>query len=149
MNAVTITVFQSRFGYHPCDKETYLKLKRLKKVFYEELKRFADWNRWNRKQPQNRVIRKWIRNETRQKIGCEIVGPRPEPSLPKVFIARKKVYNTTGAGFENGMYNYRWTLDDYGLSEEIYNCRPKSSPQDVKPMRMTIEQIDELLAKAY
>jgi len=72
-------VYQSAWGFHPCDKETYMKLRKLNYWFLEAQRKAAEWNRWTRKDKQNRVIRKFIRNDKGQKIGAKIIGPKPEP----------------------------------------------------------------------
>jgi len=79
MTTKEITTHESKFGFHPCDRETYMKLKKLNHWFFQAQQRAARWNRWARKDKQNRVIRRFIRNDKGQKIGCKIVGPMPEP----------------------------------------------------------------------
>jgi hypothetical protein len=49
---------KSRWGYHPCDYETFLKLKKLKKYYWMTVYRNAQWKRWNAKLPHNRVIKR-------------------------------------------------------------------------------------------
>jgi len=46
---------QSRWGFHPCSYETYLKLKFLNKFYVKGLRQIASWERWNRKMPHNRL----------------------------------------------------------------------------------------------
>ncbi len=46
--------FQSRWGYHPCSYEFYLKLKRLNLLAQKCLSQASAWKRWDRKEPQNR-----------------------------------------------------------------------------------------------
>lgn len=46
---------QSRFGFHPCDRELFFKVKYLHKRYWETLRAFHQWHRWNNKDPQNRV----------------------------------------------------------------------------------------------
>jgi hypothetical protein len=69
-------VHQSRWGYHPCDYATFLLLKELNQFYLGALRRFAEWKRWRRKQPQNRLLCKKRRNAQGQVIGKEILGPR-------------------------------------------------------------------------
>jgi len=47
-------VFKSKWGYHPCDQETYFKLKKLNAMFFRAQQKAATWHRWNRKDPKNR-----------------------------------------------------------------------------------------------
>lgn len=49
-----VNEFQSRWGYHPCNRETFLKLKRLHKAFWWHLRRSVAAERWNAKRPENR-----------------------------------------------------------------------------------------------
>lgn len=49
-----IPTFKSRFGYHPCDYPTFLKLKRIHKGYHEALRKAAAHRRWIRKRPHNR-----------------------------------------------------------------------------------------------
>ena len=48
-------MFQSRFGFHPCDYQTYRKLKFLNQVCLKAIRLAHAWTRWKRKDPQNRV----------------------------------------------------------------------------------------------
>jgi hypothetical protein len=48
-------MFKSRWGFHPCPYETYLKLKHLKKWFWENVTNYCAYRRWHSKQPQNRI----------------------------------------------------------------------------------------------
>jgi len=41
--------FPSRFGFHPCDRQTFLKLKALKKYYWQNVRDFYRWWRWQRK----------------------------------------------------------------------------------------------------
>jgi hypothetical protein len=45
---------RSRWGYHPCDYETFLKLRRVHKAYHEGLRLLARWRRWRAKMPHNR-----------------------------------------------------------------------------------------------
>jgi hypothetical protein len=49
-------IIKGRWGFHPCDHATYLKLKRLNFLRYKHEQRRAEWIRWQRKDPQNRRI---------------------------------------------------------------------------------------------
>lgn len=49
-----MTTFQSRWGFHPCTFETFRKLKRLHKAYWEGRRLLAKQRRWNAKLPDNR-----------------------------------------------------------------------------------------------
>ena len=113
----TVDVFESRWGFHPCDYQTFRKLKFLKKCFFQTLRDEADWERWARKDPQNRVIRRWKRSPEGRKIGFEVVGPRPEP----------KVCPFKGGGF----------------LEDFERARRPQKKEDVRPLRHTVDEINQ------
>ena len=55
MNEVsTSQSFRSRFGYHPCDWATFRKLKDLHRWYWQTVRDFHRWWRWQRKLPANR-----------------------------------------------------------------------------------------------
>lgn len=127
--------YQSRWGWHSCDHETYLKLKKLKKLYFKALHRNAEWERWVRKQPQNQVLRKWFRNDKGQKTHFEIVGPMVEPKIYPVFGGKRYVPKGEHA------------LNDMGVLDAYNNARtPRATPDEVKPIGLTIEQINNMLA---
>lgn len=53
-NANENEVFQGVYGYYPCDKETFLKIKKIRKYYYEALPKAASFFRWARKSSRNR-----------------------------------------------------------------------------------------------
>ena len=124
-------VFMSKWGFHPCSYSTYQKLRKLNSLYERALRLRADWDRWDRKQPQNRVIRKWKRDELGRKIGCEIVGPRLEPKLCPIF-------NNAGYGI-----NHAEIHADY-----VNAKKPMATREEVKPMVNSVEEIDALYDKA-
>jgi len=63
----------------------YQKLRRLNYLCLLTRQQNARWERWNRKDPQNRVIRQWIRNSQGQKVGSVVSGPQPEPKRYRVL----------------------------------------------------------------
>lgn len=60
-----MTTYKSRWGFHPCNFETYRKLRRLHKAFWEGRRLLARYARWNAKLPKNRT--------------------QPEPKVPAVY----------------------------------------------------------------
>jgi hypothetical protein len=82
------TAHRSRWGWHPCDYQTYLLLKGLNALCEKARRQHAAWQRWRRKLPHNRVIRRKVKDDQGRVIGREVVGPRPEPPLPAPFCTR-------------------------------------------------------------
>ena len=128
-------VFETKWGFVPYSYEDYLKLKELNRVFYKARTNAAQWNRWARKEPQNRVQRKWIRNEKGQKIGHEIVGPMSEPVVCDMFSKK-----------------HRW-FDQYvtknTVEVEYQNShKPVSTEDEVTEAGFSSAEIDKLLKRA-
>src|SRR5712691_10368216 len=102
-------MFQSRWGFHPCDYQTFRKLKFLNQIFLHAARLAHAWQRWKRKDPHNRVIRRRIRNDKGQTIGYEPPVPMPEPKICPVFS--QKV-------FENRHVDKKGNLSKGGFMEE-------------------------------
>lgn len=45
---------QSRWGHHPCNRDTFLKLKAIHKAFWWHVRRSVAAERWEAKRPENR-----------------------------------------------------------------------------------------------
>ena len=112
---------QSRWGYHPCSYETFAELKLLKKYHWRWIYAQAAWERWDRKHPDNRVIRQRVRNDEGQVIGYN-TSPRPEPKVGP-YISEKVL-----ADFDRARF-------------------PTDSPEDVDPLRLSLVEIDALVEK--
>lgn len=116
---VTTDVFESRWGFHSCDYDTFRKLKYLKKCYHQTLHDKAVWERWERKHPDNRVIRKWHRDRDAdgRKMGCEIVGPRPEPKYCPYRLG--------------------------GFLGDFEQARMPQKKEDVRPLRHSVDDINQ------
>lgn len=132
MNATQVC-FESRFGFHPCDKETFKMLKFLHKHWHITQRQLADLERWECKEPQNRVIREWLRDDQGRKYGSRVVGPRPEPqACPLLFTTdkwgRRRLHPT--------------------ICQDYQNARtPRASQEEVSRLTMSEEQISDLYNK--
>ena len=125
-------VHRSRWGYHPCDRATWLKIKRLRFLWFLTLRRLAAWRRWNNKLPQNRVIWRRIRREDGMPIGWEKIGLRPEPALPE-FMVRD--------AWGQRVLAHDWIETCYRQAK-----RPTAEPQAAWPAARLVE-IAELLGR--
>lgn len=123
-------VFQSRFGFHPCSKETSKKLRFLNGVHAKALHLEAAWERWNRKAPWNRIQKRYIRDEKGVKIGKEIVldanGKPAEWKEPQLcpFFDREDAQMILAASRQARM--------------------PQPTPEQVQPLLFSDEEIDRL-----
>ena len=143
-------VHQSRWGHHPCSYDVFMKLKLLNKLYSEAIRNKAQWERWNRKDPHNRVTRKKIRNSAGEVVGYQAPEPMSEPELcPTLEKLKKKVdFDKNGKYYKEGieLEFVEFRNNKLQLIPDIYREAryPKESPDDVKPMKLSLKEIDEL-----
>jgi len=151
MSAVQ-TVFQSRFGFHPCDYSTYRKLKFLNMVYQRAVRLAHAWHRWKRKDPHNRVSRHRIRNDKGQTIGYADPVPLSEPMICPVFsrkVQEKRFVDKNGRHIKEGFLDEKVVTDDPRIATDYSAVRkPVPEPAAVRPLRATVPEIDELYEKA-
>ena len=139
-----VNIFEGKHGFYPAPYETYEKLKRLNYLAILHRTLAKNWDRWNRKHPHNRVIRRKIRNDKGQVIGYEVERARPEPFCPNSAPPSKAVVNR-GTDRNGGIRYSREAI--FEIEREYANARhPKPVATDVKPMSLTDAEIDKLLA---
>jgi hypothetical protein len=125
----TMTTVQSRWGFHPCNYETYKKLKRLNILAIAALCRAAEHNRWERKDPQNRRIfigSKGHDGPCRKRDVSKsnrLYKPMPEPALAPI----------DGSTISNIIADYR-------------NARTPVAESEVKPLVFNEQKINSMLA---
>jgi len=116
---------ESKWGFHPCSHEVYLKLKKLKKLYWETARAYAAWCRWDRKQPQNRF--------------------GPAPKYNKLFVME-------GCKPQAGPKDFRITipdcLDDQGILAAFDHARMPVEKDSVRPLCLSEQKIDQLLEEA-
>lgn len=157
MSTVTNNTHQSRWGFHPCSKETSKKLRYMNRAYDKALHMAAVWERWDRKAPHNRVEKRPIKDDQGNRVGTEIVGPWKEPEICELFhekVVRKTNYSKDGR-YHNPAIELTF-VEDNGFGELIREAAkqartPQPSPEAVKPLRFTDEEIDRLydVAKAW
>lgn len=128
-------VFKTKWGYVAYSYEDYSKLKRLNRIFCKARINAARWNRWHRKQPHNRVQKRWLRNEKGQKIGYEVVGPLSEPVVCELFSKMHRWYDEL-------------VTDNTVEIEYRKSRKPVYNSEDVIKAELSSSEIDELLVKA-
>lgn len=139
------SIFETKWGYVPYSYEDYKKLKRLNFIFQKARVGAAQWKRWVRKAPHNRLQRTAIRNEQGQKIGYEIGGPLPEPAVCDLFSTKLVDVNRNPLGrwFEGHI-----KTDDTVEIEYKKSHRPLPTEEEVPETKMSSSDIDQLLKKA-
>ena len=136
MSEVTMekeSVFESRWGFHPCSYETFVKLKKLHKAFWQSEYKLAAWKRWSAKLPHNRIKFRWIRNEQGQKVGKEILGMREEPKCSELFVKTDK----WGRKF----------VSSHGIIDAYNQARMPKPKEEVKPLSICESMIDHLYSQ--
>src|SRR5262245_45890464 len=132
-----VQVHRSRWGYHPCDYETFTLLKRLNAVCERARRRHAEWQRWNGKLPHNRLLCRKVRDAEGRVVGREVVGPRPEPALLPPFAHKKKVlsfWSEEGKRLKTGRPVDEAVFEDLGIPAAYRAARtPAASPELVRP----------------
>jgi hypothetical protein len=145
-------VFPSRWGLHPCDYATYRKLRFLNMVYQRAVRQAHAWDRWQRKDPHNRVSRRRIRNEKGQTIGYAAPVPVAEPPLCPVFsrkVQEKRFVDKKGKHFREGFLDERVLTDECRINADYAAARrPVSAPGDIQPLRCSHVEIDELFDRA-
>ena len=148
-------VHKSRFGYHPCDKEVFLKLKELNKIFVDALHKKAAWERWERKEPRNRIGRQRLRDSEGKVVGYGIPVPINEPALNDLLekqmylsdVDRNGRYNSVKGKptpIERGRVSFVYQADLIA-QEYKYARMPQPSEKGVRQMKLSPDTIDRLL----
>jgi len=120
--------FQSRFGFHPCDRQTFLKLKALKKYYWQTVRDFHRWWRWQRKLPHNRC--------------------GAEPEFCDLFVENKPWHRPRRVHGQDAIRHFPRTLVDRGvLAWHAAARRPQSEPPPLFDEK-TLQEIDQLFAAA-
>lgn len=139
--------YKGRWGWHPCDYQTFQKLKLLNRQFVEAQHQVAAWNRWNNKLPHNRVIRKKIRNAEGQVIGRAPFGePMPEPEFDPLFCRKASfpAYRNVNGKYERYDRDYM-ELNDFSIVAAYQQARkPQPNPESVRKLSISKDRIDEL-----
>lgn len=118
MSTVTQNVYQGKYGFHSCNYETYVKLKKLHKWYWKTVADYARWYRWDRKDPKNRFY--WDPRISRSDKRVRSTRPIPEPKFCSVFVFRP--------GYV--LWN---AISDFNIVAVYKNARmPKENPDNVK-----------------
>jgi hypothetical protein len=143
---------RSKWGWHPCDYQTYRLLKALNRLFEQARRQHAAWHRWHRKRPSNRVIRRNILDERGNKVGREVVGPQPEPNLAPLFCVRRSVlthWSEDGRPLKTGRLVETVDLLDHGIPDAYRAARhPAPTEQEAGRLSVSPEEVRRLAEQA-
>jgi hypothetical protein len=118
---------QSRWGFHPCDNQTFEKLKVLHKHYWQTLYAFHRWHRWWRKLPENR--------------------PGPEPPVCPLFVIDQPWCKSVTTHGVAGFKLYPRTVVDHEVVALFQTAR-RPTAEPVEPWEVaTTARIEELHAQ--
>lgn len=150
MIATEKKVFQSKWGFHHCSRETSRKLRFLNLVYAKAQHMAGAWERWERKRPENRVMKRAIKDEKGLKVGTEVVldaqgnpVPWPEPQICILF------HETIPSSVDRWGSRTNGRAKDNGFGGEILKVSRqartlKATPEEVQPLLFSDEEIDRL-----
>lgn len=128
-----MSTVKGRWGFCPCEYETYRKLKRLCFLLLEAKRRQAAYHRWDAKHPHNRLLYKRtivtgpLPDGTEGKFKTkEVIGPAPEPELAPFTTAAED--NIIGVSYSRSRY-------------------PVETASEVKQLPLPVADIDAYLEK--
>ena len=128
------TASQSRWGWHPVNREYFQKLKQLKKWYWEAVYAVGRWRRWERKT-----------------VHRAATAPKYYPG----FVENGPTYKTvTHRGMDGEVIGYGskrlpLTLNDHGVLAAFDAARmPAATPEQVVPLGLSLEMIDRLYHEA-
>ena len=150
--ATSSHVHAGRWGFHPCDKETFLKLKELNKLYQQALHQMAAFRRWEGKEPRNRFGRERIRDANGRVVDY---GPKVLVEAPALnHLIDKETYHSDtnrsghwlGAGKteEREKVSFRYLADLIG-QEYKYARTPQPAASGVRQLKLTLADIERLL----
>lgn len=144
-------MFQGKYGWYPCDRETYHKLKKLNMAWNKALHAKARWERWDRKEPQNRVIRNKIRNSNGRVVGYQAPVPMPEPAVSPIFcnkILKNVKIDKKGNYHKDGKIETFIEMIGLSIYEDYRKARyPVATEAECTSLSMSLSEIDELYSK--
>lgn len=124
MATATTNVHQSKWGYHPCDYEQFLFLKKAHKLLLRAYRDIKKWMAWERK---------------------TVYQPKEEPVHPSMFVecgfhkAGKKTWSGYGFKKYRGQNLYHLVLEAYQNAR-----RPVSNPDNVKKIELPSDLVEQV-----
>lgn len=138
---------QGKYGWYPCDWATYQKLKKLNMAYDKALHEKACWERWDRKEPQNRVVRNKLKDLAGRVVGYAAPTPLPEPELTSIFckkVVRKVQFDKKGNYHKDGVEETFVEVEKMSIYEDYRKARFPSTEDNVGSLSLKSELIDEL-----
>lgn len=146
-------VHQSKWGFHPVSLAASKKLRFINGVYAKAQRLAGAWERWERKIPSNRVIRRSIRDAKGLKIGMEVVKDQAGNPVPWKEPQVCPLFHVTIPSAISKWSRTDGRAEDNGFGEKILFASrqariPQPTPKDVLPFPFTEEEIDRLYETA-
>jgi len=142
---------QGKYGWYPCDRETYHKLKKLNMALTQAIRKKSAWDRWDRKEPQNRVIRTKIRDSLRRVIGFQEPVPMPEPEVYGIFcqkVVKNVKVGKKGQYYKDGCDETFVEMNGLSICEDYKKSRyPVATKEECVELSLNTAQINELYSR--
>ncbi len=130
---------QSRWGWHVCSKDVFLKLKELKRSYWESVYAVARWKRWVAKMQSNRhgqepvFNRVWVkeRPEWQKKSSHGVVGniynvmPTDDHDVNRLFRLARHPFGLRQEPFSSETLKKIDALHQKAFSREALSCQEK------------------------
>jgi hypothetical protein len=154
MTTESVNIFQGKFGFHPCDRPTLKKIKRIRDLI-EKCKGRNNRFRWfHRKAPQNRIAR--TPDWKGAKHVTFVYKKVEEPKLFELFFARVEVpmshqfeYRMRSCGYHRDQFRFKveetQAYRDFMATYKAARSPAAKSPEGVTRLLHTPEQIDAIL----
>ncbi len=142
---------KGKYGWYPCDWETYRKLKALNMDYDKALHQKAAWDRWDRKEPQNRVMRAKLKDNNGKVVGYAAPVPLPEPALTSLFckkVVKNVKWGKKGQYYKDGKDETFVEMVTMPIFEDYWKARyPVAGEEGVSPLSLKLDVIKELYDK--
>lgn len=139
---------QGKWGWYPCDMATYQKLKAINLAYDKALHQMKAWQRWERKDPKNRVSRKKLKDSNGQVVGYGIAEPLPEPEICPIFtskVVKKCVWDRANNYHKDGIDRTFVKMTQDSVYDDYRKARyPVPSWAEVQPLSMDLDKIDKI-----
>jgi hypothetical protein len=164
MTTEVTNVVQGKWGFYPCSRETYLKLKKLNFYYMQAQKQAATWFRWARKLDKNRagnepsvnpVFTKFVPVGSQKWAGTRSIKTvfADKEQETYYFLIPNKYEKKTGKWgdyYAACGHNSDNTIliNSRGIPRAYQMARiPRKDEKEVSPLVLSIESIDLLLAE--
>lgn len=128
--------FQSKWGFHPCSIEPFRKLKRLNILAQKALTRMSAWERWDRKQPQNR--RRFVGAKSDWEINTSGVIGQKKRDIPKMYRLYESVPEPVYPPIDREMIDL--------IAADYKNARTPVVESQVRPLFLGEQKLNSLLS---